>query len=82
MCSLCALSNVLTAFTITLTYNSTNNLEDIYYFSHFILFFILTLGHFFIALEREIGRGEGRERNVDVRDKHQLVAFYMCPNRG
>ena len=29
---------------------------------------------------RESGRE--RERNINVREKHQLVAFHMCPDRG
>ena len=75
-CSLCALSNVLSAFTITLTYNSTNNLEDIYYFSHFILFFILTLGHFFIAF-RERDRERRREREKCWCERQTSIGCFL-----
>lgn len=34
----------------------------------------------FIYLER--GEGTERERNIDVRELHQLVASRRCPNRG
>ena len=33
---------------------------------------------YFIALERE----QGRERNINVKEKHGLVASHMCPDWG
>ena len=33
-------------------------------------------------LERGEGREKGRERNIDAREKHQLVDFRMCSNWG
>ena len=47
----------------------------------FVLFFFLIViqGHFLIAfLEREEQREEGRERNIEGREKHQLVASHTC----
>ena len=42
------------------------------------LFLILTWGHFlFLPLEREEGRE--REKNIDVREKHPLVAIWFTP---
>ena len=35
-----------------------------------------------LLLEREQGREEGRERNIDVREKHRLVASLMRPDWG
>ena len=32
-----------------------------------------------LILER--GEGEERERNIDVRGKHQLAAAHRCPDR-
>ena len=32
--------------------------------------------------EREEGRKEGREENIDVREKHRLVDSRMHPNLG
>ena len=47
-----------------------------------LLFFkILTQGHLFIAF-REREREEGRERNIDVREKHQLVASHIYNDQG
>ena len=40
-------------------------------------FFIITWGHFSIVF-REGGR-EGRDRNISVREKHQLFASCTCP---
>ena len=38
---------------------------------------VIDLGlYLFYSQERE----EGRERNIDVREEHQLVASPMCPN--
>ena len=44
-------------------------------------FFSSPEGIFSLLLEREEGREE-RERNIDVREKHQLVASCMCPDQG
>ena len=49
------------------------------FYLNFYLFFILTSGHFFLLL---LKRGEGRERNIDVREKHQSVASYTRPRPG
>ena len=47
------------------------------------MFFILTGGHFLIAfLVREEGREIWRERNIDVREKHQSVAFLYASQLG
>ena len=43
------------------------------------IYLILTQGHFFIVFR---GRGRERERNIDVRDKHQLATSFMCPDWG
>ena len=37
---------------------------------------------FYLFLEREEGKEEEREGNIDVREKHQLVASCMCPEWG
>ena len=34
-----------------------------------------------MILEREKGRGEERERNTDVREKHPLAAFCTGPDQ-
>ena len=46
-------------------------------------FFILTVGNFFHCYqrEREVVRG-GEERNIDVREKHQLDSPRMRPGLG
>ena len=50
------------------------------------IFLFLMVLHFlkilFICLDRGEGREVGRERNTDVREKHQSVASCMLPNRG
>ena len=35
-----------------------------------------------LLLEREEGKEEGTERNIDAREKHRLVAFPMNPDLG
>ena len=60
---------------LLMSFISRSNLTVIKYISiSFLLnfFFILTWGHFFIAF-----RERGRERNIDVKEKHRLVAFPM-----
>ena len=47
-------------------------------------FFFPTRGHFFSLLperNRQRVREKERERNTDVREKHQLVAFSYAPRR-
>ena len=52
-------------------------------FRFFNIFLILTWGHcFFSLLFRERGREKGRERNIDVKEKHQLVAICRHPDLG
>ena len=58
-----------------------DNEDEFILFGYFILFLILTQGHFFITF-REKKRAEGRERNTADREKHWLVASHMCPDRG
>ena len=49
----------------------------------FITFLNLTQGFFFsLLLEREEGRAEGRERNIDVREKHRSAASSAHPDQG
>ena len=36
----------------------------------------------FIFLERGEGREKGRERNLDVREKHRFVASHTCPDQA
>ena len=36
----------------------------------------------YLFLERREGREKKRERNIDVREKHQLVVSHTCPNSG
>ena len=36
----------------------------------------------YLFLERGKRREKEGERNIDVREKHRLVASHMCPNRG
>ena len=43
----------------------------------FYFFFILTREHFFIAF-----REEGRERNIDAREKRRLIASHTCLDQG
>ena len=39
--------------------------------------------HTYIYLfKRGEGRKKERERNIDEQEKHLLVAFHTCPNRG
>ena len=33
-------------------------------------------------MREEVGAGRERERNIDVREKHQLGASHMCPDLG
>ena len=48
-----------------------------------IIIFTLTKRHFlYYFLERVEGREEGRARNIDMREKHQSIAFDMLPDRG
>ena len=37
---------------------------------------------FSLILEREEGRDEGREKNIHIREKHQLVASRTYPDQG
>ena len=47
------------------------------------LFFFLTQGHIFIVLLEKEGEVEReKERNIDGKEKHQLVASLMCPDWG
>ena len=59
----------------------------------YIDFFIFTWGHFFIAFgERMVGGGvrerqtdrqtDWGDRNIDLREKHRLVAFSYVPQQG
>ena len=57
-----------------LSFNFVNS-----YFTIFQVFLIFTWGYFFIPLEREKGE---RERNIDVREKHCVVAFWYMPQVG
>ena len=60
-------------------YKWSSSLRFVLSFFFFLLFFnphSRTLFHCFL------GREEGRERNTDIREKHQLVASCACPDRG
>ena len=43
-----------------------------------MIYFIL----FYLFLERGKGRGDERERNIDVREKHRSVASCVHPDQG
>ena len=47
-------------------------------FLNLIVFLPSPKGIFSLFLDRE----EGRERSIKMREKHQLVAFYTCPDWG
>ena len=48
--------------------------------SSFIYFLELKKDFIYLFLEREEGREIKREKNIDVREKHQLVASPMRPS--
>ena len=43
---------------------------------------ILIFKNMYLFLERREGREKERERNIDVREKHQSVYSHTCPNLG
>ena len=61
-------------------------LSSDFFFFCFILFtffkILKTIYFLNLFLERGEGRGEERERNIDVRQKHQSVASPTLPDQG
>ena len=47
-----------------------------------LLFFYLHLRTCLLILQRGEWREKETERNINVREKHQLVATHTCPNQG
>ena len=66
--------------------SSCNQLSLILFGKGFMILFLLSyfnpqLRTCLLILERE-GRDKERERNINVREKHWLVAFSVCPDWG
>ena len=58
-------------------------LNILYYAQTEILITYFLYKIFYLFIFRERGRmGKERERNIDAREKHQLVASHMHPNWG
>nr|KAF6501021.1 hypothetical protein HJG59_008017 [Molossus molossus] len=61
-------------------------LSQVFNSEHFLLFvfLILTQGYFYIYLQTELEgeRGEERERKINVRETHRLVATHRTPTRA